>query len=130
MPNNFHVMALGHVGLHVSDLDRSKAFYRDILGFHVVWETICENGYHLLFMGNGSCVIELMPTDEKLEDGHLDHLTLLVSNLDNARKELEEIGMVFETETYNDDRELYQNGERNLIFRGPDNERLQIEQIM
>ena len=130
MPKNFHVLALGHVGLHVSDLERSKAFYRDILGFHVVWEKITESGYHLLFMGNGSCVIELMPTDEKLEDGHFDHLTVWVSNLENAQKELIRKGIVFETDVPNNDWQLYQNGEHNLLFRGPDNERLQLEQIM
>jgi len=130
MPQNFHVMGLGHVGIHVRDLERSKAFYRDILGFHIVWERDCSDGSHLLFMGNGSCVIELMQTDAQLADGHLDHLTLLVSNLANAQKELKAKGIVFETETFNDDRELYQNGETNLLFRGPDNERLQIEQIM
>ena len=106
---------------------KKEAYYaQNIPGFRVEWETICENGYHLLFMDNGSCVIELMPIDEKPEDGHRDHLTLLVSNLE----ELEELGIEFESESFNDDWSLYQNGERNLIFRGPDNERLQIEQIM
>ena len=130
MPKNFHVMGLGHVGIHVSDLARSEAFYRDILGFHTVWEHTYEDGSRQLFMGNSTCVIELMRTDDKLEDGYIDHLTLLVSNLANAQKELSAKGIVFETETFNDDRELYQNGETNLMFRGPDNERLQIEQIM
>ena len=29
------VSSLGHVGIYVRDLERSKAFYRDILGLHV-----------------------------------------------------------------------------------------------
>jgi catechol-2,3-dioxygenase len=29
------ITRLGHVGLHVRDLDRSVAFYRDVLGIHV-----------------------------------------------------------------------------------------------
>jgi catechol-2,3-dioxygenase len=29
------VTSLGHVGLYVRDIERSKAFYRDILGLHV-----------------------------------------------------------------------------------------------
>src|SRR5947208_16249546 len=29
------VMSLGHVGLYVRDIERSKAFYRDILGLQI-----------------------------------------------------------------------------------------------
>lgn len=36
---------LHHTGLTVSDLDRSLAFYRDLLGFEVVLEQEKEGGY-------------------------------------------------------------------------------------
>ena len=41
---------------------------------------------------------------------------------------LKEKGIEFQSEEY--DPLLYPNGERNAIFRGPDDERLQIEQIL
>src|SRR5215831_380138 len=37
MPESFS-LAANHVGLTVSDLARSVAFYRDLLGFHVAYE--------------------------------------------------------------------------------------------
>ena len=44
---------VGHVGLNVSDLDRSKAFYADLLGLETVHETR-ENGRDYAFLiGNG-----------------------------------------------------------------------------
>ncbi len=36
-PRDFS-LAANHVGITVSDLDRSVAFYRDLLGFHVAYE--------------------------------------------------------------------------------------------
>jgi catechol 2,3-dioxygenase-like lactoylglutathione lyase family enzyme len=37
MPESFS-LAANHVGLTVSDLEQSVAFYRDVLGFHVAYE--------------------------------------------------------------------------------------------
>lgn len=128
MPQNFHVMGLGHVGIHVRDLERSKAFYRDMLGFHVVWEFSSDDN-QLLFMGNGSCTIEIMRTDDPLADGHINHLSLLVGDVKLAKAELEEKGVRFETDIIFD-KDLYPRGELFAMFRGPDEERLQIEQIL
>ena len=128
MPDQFHVMGLGHVGIHVRDLERSKAFYRDMLGFSVVWEFSSPDN-QLLFMGNGSCVIEIMQTDDELSDGHLNHLSLLVGDVKRAKEELEQKGVHFETDIIFDG-DLYPRGELFAMFRGPDDERLQIEQIL
>ena len=32
------IHGLAHVGVFVSDLERSKRFYRDVLGFEITWE--------------------------------------------------------------------------------------------
>ena len=42
------VSSLGHVGIYVRDIERSKAFYRDIVGLKVNDESV-ERG--LVFMG-------------------------------------------------------------------------------
>ena len=42
----------GHVGLNVSDLKRSKQFYREVFGFEVMGESQ-QDGRRFLFLGKG-----------------------------------------------------------------------------
>lgn len=39
------VIGFHHCGLHVQDLERSMRFYRDLLGFEVVWERVNREAY-------------------------------------------------------------------------------------
>jgi len=47
---------MGHVGLNVSDLGRSKGFYQDLLGFDVKMESE-EGGRKFVLLGRGSQVL-------------------------------------------------------------------------
>lgn len=42
---------LDHVGFAVADLDRSLAFYRDLLGMQVLWERVYEEEYVRTLVG-------------------------------------------------------------------------------
>lgn len=125
---NFNVLGFGHVGISVQDIESSRKFYEEMLGFKVVWEYNNKNG-SLLFMGNGSCVVEFLKTEDTLVDGPINHLSILVDNVEAAKLELETKGVVFETKILLDEN-LYPNGEKFAIFRGPDNERIQLEEIL
>ena len=61
--------------------------------------------------------------------GPLNHLSILVDDVERAKAELESKGVKFETELLLD-ADLYPRGEKFAIFRGQDNERLQLEQIL
>ena len=39
------LMGMRHIALNVKDVERSKAFYQDILGMEVVWQPDPQNAY-------------------------------------------------------------------------------------
>lgn len=125
---DFRVLGFGHVGIEVTDLARSRAFYRDMLGFEVVWEYVNPD-YHMLFMGKNGCVVELMYGGKPRGDGQVNHLSVLVDDVEAARNALLAKGVEFETDILLD-ADLYPQGEKFAMFRGPDGERLQLEQIL
>ena len=58
-----HLKRLGHVLLRVADVERSKAFYRDVLGFEVVEEDPNHGGV-FMSLGEYGHTLDLMPADE------------------------------------------------------------------
>ena len=129
----FKVLGFGHVGISVRDVEKSRKFYENILGFRTVWERYNEKGdLELLFIGNKSCVIEFLDAERDRVDGlngPINHLSILVDDIEAAVAELKSKGIVFEMDITLD-ANLYPNGEKFAIFRGPDGERLQLEQIL
>lgn len=45
------VVGAQHTGLHVSDLERSLGFYRDVLGLELVWQRSTEEKYVQTIVG-------------------------------------------------------------------------------
>ncbi len=39
------IVGAHHTGFHVADLERSLRFYRDLLGFEVVWQRVNDTAY-------------------------------------------------------------------------------------
>jgi len=127
-------LSFGHVGMFIRDMVESKKFYIDTLGFKVVSEFVGEDGTKLCFVNNGNCTIELLEFMDPIisgtrKDGLIDHLSILVEDVEKAKAYLESKGVIFETEILLDEK-LYERGEKFALFRGPSGERLQIEQIL
>ena len=92
-----------HTGFHVADLQRSIAFYRDLLGFELVWERVNTEAYvrqivgypqaelHqalLRFPGSEHCLelidyrgVERRPVDASPPNPGTGHICLLVRDL-------------------------------------------------
>lgn len=92
---------LGHVVLYVSDLERSRSFYRDTLGFPEIASemhgaalfTTGRTHHELLLIGIGG-----NPRPKHMPEPGLYHIGLKIGNTDEelreAKKELEEAGVV------------------------------------
>ncbi|HZF00014.1 MAG TPA: VOC family protein [Planctomycetota bacterium] len=79
---------MGHVGLNVSDLGRSKKFYQDLLGFEVKLESE-ERGRKFILLGRGPAI--LLTLWEQAKGGYapgqagLHHLSFQVDHMDEVR---------------------------------------------
>jgi catechol 2,3-dioxygenase-like lactoylglutathione lyase family enzyme len=129
------ITGLAHVGLFVQDLKRSQNFYEDILGFETIWE--CEfsdpaNTYTIAIIKNGNLAIELVKRKYQgiPGDGVTDHVAMQVDDLEGMMKALNAKGVKFESETYVHYEKMLPNGSKWIFFRGPDNEHIELTQIL
>ena len=126
----YGIIGFDHVGIYVDDLEASKKFYTEILGFELVSEWIRSewDGAYLGFYRLGSCMIELVkkPYGKTACDGPLNHLTFSVKDIARTRDELQKKGVAFETQQICCDEGLFDNGVNHIFFRGPSSERLQL----
>ncbi|NBM18030.1 VOC family protein [Streptomyces sp. GC420] len=120
----------GHIGLNVTDLDRSLAFYRDALGFQTLGEGK-EDGRRFAFLGrDGRLVLTLW---QQAEGSYapglagLHHLAFEVDGIEQVREAesaLRALGVEFVHEGVVAHHEGAASG--GIFFRDPDGTRLEI----
>ncbi|MFI1719533.1 VOC family protein [Streptomyces sp. NPDC020489] len=120
----------GHIGLNVTDLDRSLAFYRDVLGFTAIGEGK-EEGRRYAFLGDGeSLVLTLWQQAEAAFAGDragLHHLAFEADSIERVRQyeqALRTDGVDFAHEGVVAHREGSASG--GIFFHDPDGTRLEI----
>ena len=129
------IKGLAHIGLAVGNLERSKEFYTSILGFEVFHDSSIPEGngfIHVAFLRLNDCILELVELVDypgKM-DGRVNHIALMTENIEAVRRDLTEKGIEFETEEIVHCMEVFPPfGTKYIIFRGPDNERLEINEV-
>lgn len=127
-----------HIGIPVTDLDRSKNFYAH-LGFLPVMEA------NFIYQGDqGTCVMverdgitlelyQLPPAQleeiRRRRDGHVDHVAFEVTDVEDTFHYLKENGYkVLEAAPVY--LPFWQNGCKYFNIEGPDGERLEFNQIL
>lgn len=126
------------VTIPVSDMDRSKAFYADQIGFNVDIDHQVADGLRFLQLTppGSACSIHLGPGTEPLKPGSLEGLFLVVSDIKAAREDLVKRGvdvgevLIFDSGEYRPSRE----GETLdlvgvVFFEDPDGNRWMVQQI-
>ncbi len=80
------LMGMRHVALNVTDIERSKAFYREVLGLEVVWQPDPGNVY--LSSGSDNLALHQLPDGQAPASvaSSLDHLGFIVSDMDRVRE--------------------------------------------
>jgi len=127
------VTGYAHVGLYIKDVERSKKYYTDLLGFTCVSEFTNDFGDQLAFMKSGSMILELIQHKVWMDrkDGLLDHIAMQVDDIEAVSAELKAKGVEFEDDIYFETRiSHFVNGVKYQAWRGPDGEHLEIYQVL
>ncbi len=126
--NDFAVCGLGHIGVFISDIAVSCAFYQK-LGFEIAAQYHRPNGVILTFVKAGSCILELIrPVDPTLigrPAGVVDHICLSVQNIEACTAALRASGVLPDDVQISTLPDVL-GGAKNVFFRGPDGERLEL----
>ncbi len=116
------------VVLPVSDIDRSAAFYRDKIGFHLDHDTTNEHMHvvQLTPPGSGcSIVFGDLPSQNQMAPGSMRALQLVVADAEAARAQLLERGVDVTEITVFDERD----GGTFFGFSDPDGNTWAVQQI-
>jgi lactoylglutathione lyase len=134
-----NLQGLQHLGLPVTNLERSNAFYAQ-LGFTEAIRMDIQpksETIRVAMMEHTGFVIELyeLGLEERREiaarsDGHIDHVALNVLDIDKAYAEIKAAGM----EILEDNAPVYlpfwEHGVKYFTVRGPDGEKVEFNQIL
>ena len=121
------ITGLAHIGIHVKDMSRSKAFYVDKLGMEITHDVDNGSGVNIVIVQQGSMILELieLPNQAPREAGVVDHIAFAVEDIETLVCKLIEKGIVFENNgDINTLPQLF-GGIKNAWFTGPDGERLE-----
>lgn len=129
------VTGLGHIGIFVDDVEVSKKFYKDILGLECIEQCTFDadgNTFTCAFVKKGSVCLELVQRriGTNPGDGMTDHVAFAVDDVDAFRQELEKKGIEFETKEQMYCADMFPNGTKWVFFRGPDNEHIELCQVL
>ena len=129
---------LQHIGIPITNIETSRAFYK-LLGFHLVMNsTFIHEGTQgkVSMMKLEGIIIELyeMPEPElsrvkKRKDGHIDHLAFDVTDIDETYALLKNEGFII-IEDSPEYLNFWEKGCRYFNILGPDGERLEFCQIL
>jgi len=134
-----NIQGIQHLGVPVTNLERSKTFYIQF-GFKVVMaKTFTDKTgiVHAAMLKKDNLTVELYELPEKecleignREDGHIDHIALDVKDIDQALKEIRTAGLDVLEENAPVFLPFWDLGVKYFTVRGPDGEKIEFNQIL
>lgn len=127
---NLSIKGINHLGIPVSNIEKSKKWYSDILGFRTVFEAppSPDGGENkVAFIKNGDFVIELYQLEQVKErsDGHIDHIAFDVEDLEATFEFVSKIEGIKIDCPVTFVPFCWDNGVKYFVILGPENERVE-----
>lgn len=116
---------IDHVALHVSDIDRSIAFYEQHFGCETYYEHSSSRGFRIAYLKLGDTVLELTHHSDGGMKGF--HFCFETDDFGGAVAAMEKAGIPCLQPPHDTDaREPREAGWRRVVFSGPDGEAIEL----
>ena len=122
---DYLVTGLAHIGIMTDDAKKCADFYIKNLGFRSFY-SYAIGELCLEFVECGGCIIEFVQSGTVDHAGVVDHVALNVQGIEALVEQLKANGIEFETEEISKMPDFYPNGVKNIFFRGPAGERIEL----
>ena len=123
------IYGIHHICVHTPEIEKSIAFYRDIIGFSLIGRETCDFGEYAMMKLNDSR-LELIQPNEQDDDtfgdkGSITHIGLAVEGIEAVWDDLREKGVpLLSAEIQDDDAPM--GGLRVIQLLGPSGEHLNL----
>ena len=130
------MQGLAHIGVFVADAEASRRYYTEKLGFEdgIRYQMDGDDGpVEIRFVSQGSLVVEFVQDGGAYAEANAaspNHIAIACKDIDAQIAALREKGVEFETEKPIDLMDFGANGCRFIMFRGPDGERLELQEML
>lgn len=115
-------MLFHHIGIRISNMEKSLAFYVDTLGFSITRKEETPN-LTVIFLDAFGTTLELIykPDYEPRPMGPVEHIAFVVDDIDEEIQKYKRLGIVFEEKKFFGTKPI-------VFFYGPDKERFEFMQ--
>lgn len=133
-----NIVGLAHLGIYTNDIEKSKDFYINKLGFTLDFETNIDKGsgnyLKISFVKAGNLCLELLQhSDPSItqtgNNAATEHFAIRVQDIEQCVSEYKSKGIVFETEEPVLISKLY-DSVKAIFFRGPSGERVELFEFL
>jgi len=130
---------LQHLGIPVTDIKRSKAFYEQFGFTETLYEEIPDKPepIAIIMLQKGNFTIELFQLSGeerkaigRRSDGHIDHVALNVIDIDKAYAEMKTAGFEILEQNAPVFLPFWEHGLKYFTVRGPDGEKVEFNQVL
>lgn len=91
------ILDLDHVNIRTTDLNRTRAFFTEVLGLSVGWRPDFDFAGAWLYAGEKDVVhlVQVAQTSAASQGSALDHFAFAIDDFEDARRRLERAGIAY-----------------------------------